>query len=933
MVKKSNALLFMENRYGIVKSFVYDVRGTNSIHKYNEGNEFLKKLKEKVVITKGGFITHISMGTWKGKYYINSDDNFMEDYCDVVERGDYHNECIGIAECSSGSGSYSPVRCDMDFSILEKNRNEYPDRLYSESDVMKLIEIYKQVFNEELINFKNDDFKCFYLTKDEPKEDGEMLKHGLHLHFPLVYVKNSVQKININKKVNDEIDKQNLFQFLKNGGGIGSDCFDDITNNAWLLFGSCKDDGRSYDLESIFDSDMNDVNLGTFIRRFDNILPNSDHNDEWYLPYILSISSMNRDIYESVDREEYVVPCQSVLIDYDDWDGNIDERDDGEVLDICGLDLETTTKNYGELLRLLPLLSDNRSVGFKEWSIIASVIRNSCTYEQGLELFLIYSKRCEEKYDEAESTLFYTKKRVSKMNIGIIVNMVKKDDPDGYERLKKIDSLSYCCKYVDDSHSDIATLVYKIYGKDDIIILDSEKGDMLIWNEDLRFWVRSTKSTFFGVVNKILKPIIGELIKKIKNRMGDPNITEDKLEALMERCDMMSKIEKKIKNEPYISCVRRWYMTFYKKSDKDNIEEQINRCPYQLPIKGGYLIDFKNKEKRLREKGDLFDFELKVDYKNDFDIDVITNYFMTLCCDDVELVDYLRGFLGYCMTGDISLRLLHIFFGDGLNGKSTLFNIMKKILGTYSISLSDDSMLKKDDGKRKGATPELMPLKEGRLGVLPESGKDAELNESTVKRITGGDPIVARPLFGQEVEFFTQVKVVLPTNNKPIINIDQQAVVDRIILVPFNARFDKEDIEQKNKIKNLINEKIDDFFSFFVTGAFDFYDGIPLKPSQSMIVETQEYLNELDVVGSFIKAHFVAVEQKDYDDAPKLKKGDLRVNRTFMYNQFIASFEGDECKISGKDFYKRISKIFIPKKVLGMNCYLCKVIVHDDEEK
>jgi putative DNA primase/helicase len=68
-----------------------------------------------------------------------------------------------------------------------------------------------------------------------------------------------------------------------------------------------------------------------------------------------------------------------------------------------------------------------------------------------------------------------------------------------------------------------------------------------------------------------------------------------------------------------------------------------------------------------------------------FDADAECPVFLTflgkIMGGDQTLVDYLQRVLGYMLTGDTSEQRLFFLYGTGANGKSTLLNVCKGLLG------------------------------------------------------------------------------------------------------------------------------------------------------------------------------------------------------------------------------------------------------------
>ena len=119
------------------------------------------------------------------------------------------------------------------------------------------------------------------------------------------------------------------------------------------------------------------------------------------------------------------------------------------------------------------------------------------------------------------------------------------------------------------------------------------------------------------------------------------------------------------------------------KTRDEEFETRLNKIPHLLPIKVGRIVNLKTLEVRERTREDFFSFELSVDYncnKQDSHPNA-SKFFEEICCGNAELTNYLKRLLGYCLTGETSERSLFIWWGEGMNGKSTVIDILKKILG------------------------------------------------------------------------------------------------------------------------------------------------------------------------------------------------------------------------------------------------------------
>jgi putative DNA primase/helicase len=139
--------------------------------------------------------------------------------------------------------------------------------------------------------------------------------------------------------------------------------------------------------------------------------------------------------------------------------------------------------------------------------------------------------------------------------------------------------------------------------------------------------------------------------------------------------------------------------------------------------------------------------------------------------------------LGYSVTGRVSEKAVFVWWGEkGDNGKSTLMNLLKLILGSYCKSASKCLFIKsKSDSK---LTPEREVLKDTRLAVFSETSADDALNDEVLKMASGDDPIRVNPKYQAEYEFRSYAKLLIASNHKLAINVSDSAMVRRVKFIP-----------------------------------------------------------------------------------------------------------------------------------------------------
>lgn len=169
-------------------------------------------------------------------------------------------------------------------------------------------------------------------------------------------------------------------------------------------------------------------------------------------------------------------------------------------------------------------------------------------------------------------------------------------------------------------------------------------------------------------------------------------------------------------------------------------------------------------------------------------------------CGDQDLKRYVQQLAGLAAIGGVFNENLIIAHGEGRNGKSTLFNVIARVLGSYSGSLSADVLT---NSCRRNIKPELAELRGKRLVIASELEEGNGLNTAVLKHLCSTDPIYAEPKFRRPFSFIPTHLAVLCTNHLPSISTMDTGTWRRIKVVPFNAVING-DSEVKNYTEYLL---------------------------------------------------------------------------------------------------------------------------------
>lgn len=163
-------------------------------------------------------------------------------------------------------------------------------------------------------------------------------------------------------------------------------------------------------------------------------------------------------------------------------------------------------------------------------------------------------------------------------------------------------------------------------------------------------------------------------------------------------------------------------------------------------------------------------------------------------CGDQELIDYVQETVGLAAIGKVYVEALIIAYGEGRNGKSTFWNTISRVMGTYSGAMSADALTA---GCRRNVKPEIAELKGKRLVIAAELEEGMRLSTSILKQLCSTDQIRGEKKFKDPFDFTPSHTVVLYTNHLPKVGASDDGTWRRLIVIPFHAK-----IEGSSDIKN-----------------------------------------------------------------------------------------------------------------------------------
>lgn len=289
---------------------------------------------------------------------------------------------------------------------------------------------------------------------------------------------------------------------------------------------------------------------------------------------------------------------------------------------------------------------------------------------------------------------------------------------------------------------------------------------------------------------------------------------------------------------------------------------------------------------------------------------------------DPDMRAFLQRILGLCLTGSTREQKIFLFYGVGNNGKSTLMDSVREILGDYAVTSPASVFMAQQmaaDGGRP--SPEMVRLQGARLVTAAEPSEGARLDEAKIKEIASGEPIAARDLNKGYVTFKPDFKLVISTNHLPTIRGTDRGIWRRILTVPWKVEIPEADIDRE--LPKKLRAELPGILNWMLDGLEEYF-AIGLAPPAAALAAVEDYRADQDPVGEFLKVCCVATGDKP-DPATgepyRVKAKDL----LGVYKEWCTE-EGLE-PLSGQKFGTKLTGRGIAKrKSMGLTHYLGLVV-------
>ena len=307
------------------------------------------------------------------------------------------------------------------------------------------------------------------------------------------------------------------------------------------------------------------------------------------------------------------------------------------------------------------------------------------------------------------------------------------------------------------------------------------------------------------------------------------------------------------------------------------IGDELDQKPWLLPCSNG-VIDLKTGKLVDGRPADYLVKAIPVEFTDiQEECPEWEKFINTIHQEDPEIVAFIQRLLGYSITGLVTEHFIACFVGEGRNGKGTMFETLKTIMGDLAWSIQPELILEqKNIRSSAGPSADLISLQGRRLVVAAETDEHRRISGSKVKSLTGGDTICARsPHDRFETNFRPTHTLFLHTNHAPSGLTRDFALFKRLLFINYPLKFidDPKEINERPRDPDLpakLAKEASGILGWLVAGCLE-WQRLGLAPPKKIRADAEKLRISEDVFQQFFNEHLIS----DDPAANKLLHKDL----------------------------------------------------------
>jgi putative DNA primase/helicase len=208
---------------------------------------------------------------------------------------------------------------------------------------------------------------------------------------------------------------------------------------------------------------------------------------------------------------------------------------------------------------------------------------------------------------------------------------------------------------------------------------------------------------------------------------------------------------------------------------------------------------------------------------------------------------YLQKVLGYAATASVKEKAVWVFHGPQNAGKTVTLEICRMALGSYAGTMLIDTLLSKETDN--AAYTDISDLHGRRLVTSSECDRNVKLAVARLKYLSGGGTVKAKRMRQDMFEFLPTHKLILDTNDLPIIRGADEALFARLHCVPFSYPLHESELDKD--LKEKLAAELPGILGWIVAGARRWFAEGLERPAE--VQTTDAYREDSDPLRDFFE--------------------------------------------------------------------------------
>lgn len=285
--------------------------------------------------------------------------------------------------------------------------------------------------------------------------------------------------------------------------------------------------------------------------------------------------------------------------------------------------------------------------------------------------------------------------------------------------------------------------------------------------------------------------------------------------------------------------------------------------------------------------------KIPYNYNPDAKSELLEKTMMKLACGDESVYKLLYQSIGYCFYRRNELRKSFFLLGEKRNGKSTFLDMVSTLLGEDNTANLD--LCEIGDRFR---TAELT----GKLANIGDDINDEWVSNTAIfKKVVSGDAVTVERKGKDPFKLKSFAKFFFSANALPRLGRgkDSRAVLDRLVIIPFDAKFTKDDKDYDPFIKYKLRS--DEVMEALIAKAVPALKEVLIEQQFEHCSKVDANMEEFEKSNNPILEFFCELDEVDYINEP--------IKTVYQkYNSFC--FGNNLQPISALEFQKQIKKQF-----------------------